>query len=132
MLDFYLPILSSNEFQVDRVFGDTVNKTVIEHIEQPDPDKQGLLLFGGIQNGLFHSERWRVLEFNSEFMISAYCGTMTSWVYDGAVILTKDPYVSKDLAFKIRETLLTLGYKTEDFCSPKILGCSIENLRLNQ
>ena len=112
------------------MFGDTVNKTVIEHIEQPDADKQGLLIFGGIQNGLFHSERWRILEFNSEFMIAAYCGTMTSWVYNGTVVLAKNPQVNKDLAFRIREALLINGYKTEDFCSPKILGCSIENLRV--
>ena len=49
--------------QVDRLIGDTVNKTVIEHISQPDPSKEGLLILSGIQNGLFHSERWRVLAF---------------------------------------------------------------------
>jgi len=118
------------DYQVDRVFGDTVNKTVIEHIEQPDAEKEGLLIFGGVQNGLFHSERWRILEFDGEFMIAAYCGTMTSWVYNGTVVLTKNPHVNKDLAFRIREALLINGYKTEDFCSPKILGCSIENLRV--
>jgi len=118
------------DYQVDRVFGDTVNKTVIEYIEQPDGDKEGLLIFGGYQNGLYHSERWRILKFDKQFMIAAYCGTMTSWVYNGAVVLTKNPRVNKDLAFRIREALVLNGFKTEDFCSPKILGCSIENLRV--
>ena len=107
-----------------------MNKTVIEYIEQPDKDKEGLLIFGGVQNGLYHSERWRILKFQKEFMIAAYCGTMTSWVYNGTVVLTRSPWVNKDLAFRINDALIQNGYKAKDFCRPKILGCSIENLRV--
>ena len=112
------------------MFGDTVNKSVIEHIEQPSPEEQGLLLLEGTQNGLYHSEQWRILELTKDFMISSYCGTMTSWVYRGAVVLVRSPHVDMDLAFRIREGLLLKGFRTEDFCSPKTLGCSLQDNRL--
>ena len=55
--------------QVERVSGEILDKSVMEEITQSNPDKQGFLQMSGIQNGLFHSEEWRVLEINQNFMI---------------------------------------------------------------
>ena len=58
--------------QVERVSGEILNKSVMEEITQSNPNKQGFLQMSGIQNGLFHSEEWRVLEINRNFMISQF------------------------------------------------------------
>ena len=50
--------------------GEILDKSVLEEIIQDNQDKQGFLQMSGIQNGLFHSEEWRVLEINQNFMIS--------------------------------------------------------------
>ena len=52
--------------------GEIIDKSVLEEITQADQDKQGFLQMSGIQNGLFHSEEWRVLEINQNFMISQF------------------------------------------------------------
>ena len=57
-------------FQVERLSGEILDKSVLEEITQDNQDKQGFLQMSGIQNGLFHSEEWRVLEINQNFMIS--------------------------------------------------------------
>jgi len=120
------------DYQVDRIFGDTVNKTVIETITQPDPTKEGLLELSGIQNGLFHSERWRILAFSKDsHIIAAYCGTMTSWVYHGLVVLTKIPQPNQEVQDKISLDLNDLGVTRNTLCKPKIVGCTIENLRVS-
>ena len=43
--------------------------TVMEEIWQNLPEKQGYLQMTGIQNGLFHSEEWRIIERNDNFML---------------------------------------------------------------
>ena len=58
--------------QVERLTGEIIDKSVIEEITQSNPDKQGFLQMSGVQNGLFHSEEWRVLEINRNFMISQF------------------------------------------------------------
>ena len=58
--------------QVERLSGEIIDKSVIEEITQSNPDKQGFLQMSGVQNGLFHSEEWRVLEINRNFMISQF------------------------------------------------------------
>ena len=55
---------------MERVSGEIVDKSVLEEIVQDNQHKQGFLQMSGIQNGLFHSEEWRVLEINQNFMIS--------------------------------------------------------------
>ena len=50
--------------------GEIVEKSVLEEIVQDNQDKQGFLQMSGIHDGLFHSEEWRVLEINQNFMIS--------------------------------------------------------------
>ena len=47
-----------------------MDKSVLEVIVQENQDKQGFLQMSGIHDGLFHSEEWRVLEINQNFMIS--------------------------------------------------------------
>ena len=54
---------------MERVSGEVLDKTVREEISQNLPDKQGYLQMTGIQNGLYHSEEWRVLERNDNFML---------------------------------------------------------------
>ena len=54
---------------MERESGEVLDKSVIEEISQNLPDKQGYLEMTGIQNGLFHSEEWRVLERNDNFML---------------------------------------------------------------
>ena len=58
--------------QVERVSGEILDKSVTEEITQENQHKQGFLQMSGIQNGLFHSEEWRVLEINQNFMISQF------------------------------------------------------------
>ena len=58
--------------QVERVSGEIVDKSVLEEIMQDNQDKQGFLQMNGIHDGLFHSEEWRVLEINQNFMIGQY------------------------------------------------------------
>ena len=58
--------------QVERVSGEILDKSVTEEITQENHHKQGFLQMSGIQNGLFHSEEWRVLEINQNFMISQF------------------------------------------------------------
>ena len=58
--------------QVERLTGEIIDKSVIEEITQSNPHKQGFLQMSGVQNGLFHSEEWRVLEINRNFMISQF------------------------------------------------------------
>ena len=58
--------------QVERVSGEILNKSVMEEITQSNPNKQGFLQMSGIQNGLFHSEEWRVLEIKQNFMIGQF------------------------------------------------------------
>ena len=54
---------------MERVSGEVLDKTVREEISQNLPDKQGYLQMTGIQNGLYHSEEWRVIERNQNFML---------------------------------------------------------------
>ena len=54
---------------MERVSGEVLDKKVREEITQNLPDKQGYLQMTGIQNGLYHSEEWRVLERNENFML---------------------------------------------------------------
>ena len=54
---------------MERESGEVLDKSVIEEISQNLPEKQGYLEMTGIQNGLFHSEEWRVLERNDNFML---------------------------------------------------------------
>ena len=54
---------------MERDSGEILDKTVKEEISQNLADKQGFLEMAGIQNGLYHSEEWRVLERNENFMI---------------------------------------------------------------
>ena len=58
--------------QVEKVSGEILDKSVTEEITQENQKKQGFLQMSGIQNGLFHSEQWRVLEINQNFMISQF------------------------------------------------------------
>ena len=51
-----------------------MDKTVIEHISTPQETKQGFMEFSGVQNGLWHSEHWRVIHINKEFFIGESCG----------------------------------------------------------
>ena len=50
--------------------GEIVDKSVVEEITQDNQDKQGFLQMSGLHDGLFHSEEWRVLEINQNFLIS--------------------------------------------------------------
>ena len=54
---------------MERASGEVLNKTVREEIYQNLPEKQGYLQMTGIQNGLYHSEEWRVIERNQNFML---------------------------------------------------------------
>ena len=69
---------------MERDSGEVKNKTVLEDISQNLPEKEGFLEMSGIQNGnlvpfyeksltcwkgLFHSEEWRILEKNKNFML---------------------------------------------------------------
>ena len=56
-------------FKVEKLVGSTVDKTVIEFIEMPLETKQGFMEFSGIQNGLWHSEHWRVVHINKDYII---------------------------------------------------------------
>ena len=58
--------------QVEKVSGEILDKSVMEEITQENQKKQGFLQMSGIQNGLSHSEEWRVLEINQNFMISQF------------------------------------------------------------
>ena len=49
-----------------------MDKSVLEEIIQDNQDKQGFLQMSGIHDGLFHSEEWRVLEINQNFMIGQF------------------------------------------------------------
>ena len=42
---------------------------MIEFIEMPLETKQGFMEFSGIQNGLWHSEHWRVVHINKDYII---------------------------------------------------------------
>ena len=57
------------DYQVNKMDGDIADKLVIEYISQPIKGEPGQLEFGGVQNGLWHSEQWRIVTFNKEFMI---------------------------------------------------------------
>ena len=54
---------------MERTSGEILDKSVREEISQNLPDKQGYLEMNGIQNGLFHSEEWRVMERDENFML---------------------------------------------------------------
>ena len=56
-------------FKVEKLDGNIVDKTVIEYIEMPLDTKQGFMEFSGIQNGLWHSEHWRVIQINNDYFI---------------------------------------------------------------
>ena len=56
-------------FKVEKLDGSIVDKTVIEYIETPLETKQGFMEFSGIQNGLWHSEHWRVIQINNDYFI---------------------------------------------------------------
>ena len=62
------------DYQVEKLDGNIVDKTVIEHIATPQETKQGFMEFSGVQNGLWHSENWRVIHINKEFFIGESCG----------------------------------------------------------
>ena len=54
---------------MERTSGEILDKSVMEEIWQNLPEKQGYLQMTGIQNGLFHSEEWRIIERNDNFML---------------------------------------------------------------
>ena len=54
---------------MERTSGEILDKSVVEEIWQNLPEKQGFLQMTGIQNGLFHSEEWRIMERNDNFML---------------------------------------------------------------
>ena len=56
-------------FKVEKLDGSIVDKTVIEYIETPLETKQGFMEFSGTQNGLWHSEHWRVIQINNDYFI---------------------------------------------------------------
>merc|ERR1719450_1682177 len=115
------------DYQVEKLSGEVINKTVMEEIFQNLPAKQGFLQMAGTQNGLYHEEEWRILELNNNFIIAAYCGTMKNWVYHGAVAFSRHSPASLQELQEIDAGLQRHGFNTEDFCSPKYVGCS--NLR---
>ena len=59
-------------FKVEKLDGSILDKTVIEYIEMPLETKQGFMEFSGIQNGLWHSEHWRVLDINKDYFIGKH------------------------------------------------------------
>jgi len=115
------------DYQVEKDSGELKDKTVLEDVHQNVPEKQGFLQLSGIQNGLFHSEEWRILERNKDFMIAEYCGTMKNWVYQGAVAFSRNSPVSEKEMLDIETGLGRHGFQSDQFCSPKYVGCS--NLR---
>ena len=68
--------------------------------------------------------------FQASYMIAAYCGSMTSWVYHGLVVLTEDSQPSQGVLNNISMDLNNLGVPRTQLCQPKIVGCTIENLRV--
>ena len=56
-------------FKVEKLDGSILDKTVIEYIEIPLQRKQGFMEFSGIQNGLWHSEHWKVIDINKDYFI---------------------------------------------------------------
>jgi len=112
------------DYQVNKMDGDIADKLVIEYISQPIKGEPGQLEFGGVQNGLWHSEQWRIVTFNKEFMIAEYCGTMKNWVYEGAIALVKDSQASQEVLNKIDVELGKNGFIVDKFCSPKYQSCT--------
>ena len=56
-----------------------MDKTVIEYIEMPLKTKQGFMEFSGIQNGLWHSEHWRVVHINKDYFIGEKQTEIFKW-----------------------------------------------------
>lgn len=112
------------DYQVERTSGEILDKSVKEEISQNLPEKQGYLQMTGIQNGLFHSEEWRVMERNDNFMLAQYCGVMKNWVYQGAVAFSRNSPVSNEEMMQIETALGRHGYSPDNFCSPKYIGCN--------
>ena len=109
------------DYQVERDEGDTVDKRVVEFIEQKDENEEGALGLSGIQNGLMHEEEWRVVaaEESKGWLVSSYCGTMTSWSYRGLVVLAREGGVTDQM----EQWVESLGFNSTEFCKPKSQGC---------
>ena len=109
------------DYQVERDEGDTVDKRVVEFIEQKDENEEGALGLSGIQNGLMHEEEWRVVaaEESQGWLVSSYCGTMTSWSYRGLVVLAREGGVTDQM----EQWVESLGFNSTEFCKPKSQGC---------
>jgi len=117
------------DYQVERISGEVVDKTVLEEISQNLGDKEGFLQMSGIQNGLYHEEEWRILHRNKNFMLAEYCGTMKNWVYKGAVAFSRNSPVSDEEMKDIETELQRHGFTPDQFCAPKYVGC--DNIRQN-
>jgi len=112
------------DYQVEKLDGSILDKTVIEYIEVPLETKQGFMEFSGIQNGLWHSEHWRVIEINKDYFIAEYCGSMKTWVYRGAVVFSRSSPVNAATLSDIELSLEQHGFSHKEFCSPKYQGCT--------
>ena len=114
------------DYQVERDDGNTVSKRVVEFIEQNIEDEEGLLSLSGIQNGLMHEEKWRVVAMNKSngWMIASYCGSMTSWKYRGLVVLAREGGVTDQM----EQWVDSLGFNSTELCKPKSQGCILKPL----
>ena len=56
-------------------------------------------------------------------ILAQYCGTMKNWVYDGAVVLSRNAPVSQEEMSQIERALKNHGFNSDNFCSPKYVGC---------
>ena len=121
---------------------------MIEFIEMPLETKQGFMEFSGIQNGLWHSEHWRVVHINKDYIIGVqltyqsepmirsyaclnqilfpaeYCGSMKTWVYRGAIVLARASPASPAIISDIEISLEQHGFRQEQFCRPKYQDCT--------
>ena len=109
------------DYQVERDDGNTVSKRVVEFIEQNIEDEEGLLNLSGLQNGLMHEEKWRVVARNKSngWMIASYCGSMTSWKYRGLVVLAREGGVTDQM----EQWVDSFRFNSTQLCRPKSRQC---------
>jgi len=112
------------DYQVEKDTGETVDKRVVEFIEQKNENEEGVLGLSGIQNGLMHEEEWRVVaeDKSNSWLVASYCGAMTSWTYRGLVLLARVGGVTHQM----EQWVDSLGFNSTELCKPKSQGCILK------
>lgn len=84
----------------------------------------GVLRYESTQMGRTTVSQWRILDFDSDFIYTYYCGSITNnYFYEGSVVYSKSKAISEETINRIVKVATSIGYDLNDYCTPSFDTC---------